>query len=216
VSDELAGIWPLLALRITTPRLELAVPSTDDLLNLAQASREIQPPDEIRFQQAFLYESSPLRERQLLQHHWRALAHWQPHSWDLHLAVRVDGVAIGLQNMWAADFATVRTVETGSWITRRHQGRGLGTEARAAMLELAFAHLDALEARTSYIAGNTASAAVSRKLGYVDNGHRAVSREGVRMVEHTLALTRESWQARQVPGIQIYEIAPCLELFGLD
>lgn len=36
------------------------------------------------------------------------------------------------------------------------------------------------------------------------------------MVEHTLALTRESWQVRQVPGIQIYEIAPCLELFGLD
>ncbi|MFC7714142.1 GNAT family N-acetyltransferase [Nonomuraea recticatena] len=118
--------------------------------------------------------------------------------------------------MWAADFATVRTVETGSWITRRHQGRGLGTEARAAMLELAFAHLGALEARTSYIAGNTASAAVSRKLGYVDNGHRAVSREGIRVVEHTLALTRESWQARQVPGIQIYEISPCLELFGLD
>ncbi|MEU1388015.1 GNAT family N-acetyltransferase [Nonomuraea sp. NPDC005730] len=56
----------------------------------------------------------------------------------LHLAIRLDGTAIGLQSMWATDFAISRTVETGSWIGLAHQGRGYGTEARMAVLEPAF------------------------------------------------------------------------------
>ncbi|WP_431931678.1 GNAT family N-acetyltransferase [Nonomuraea jabiensis] len=41
-------------------------------------------------------------------------------------------------------------METGSWIAREHQGKGYGTESRAAVLELAFAHLRALEAYTFF------------------------------------------------------------------
>ncbi|GAA3251219.1 GNAT family N-acetyltransferase [Nonomuraea helvata] len=215
MSEDLAGLWPLFGLRVRTPRLELAVPDTPDLLNLAQASGDIQPAGEARYQKAYLYEPSPDRERHLLQRHWRALAHWRPESWDLHLAIRVGGVAIGVQNMWASNFGTVRVVETGSWITRSRQGREYGTEARAAVLEFAFAHLGALEAHTSYVDGNVASETVSRRLGYIYNGRRAYERDGVRTVEHCMLLEAATWETYRAPGISVGGITPaCLELFG--
>ncbi|GAA1614161.1 GNAT family protein [Nonomuraea maheshkhaliensis] len=215
MSDGLAVWWPLLALRITTPRLELAIPDTADLLNLAEASGDLQPTGEPQFQQAYLYEPSPQRERHLLQRHWRALAHWRPDSWNLQLAIRVDSVAVGLQNMWAVGFAAVRTVETGSWITRTRQGHGYGTEARAAVLELAFAHLGAVEAHTSYVDGNTASERVSRKLGYITNGRRAYAEGGRRVVEHRMLLDAAAWAKHRMPGITVDRVRECLELFGL-
>lgn len=114
----------------------------------------------------WMYDDSPAMERQLLQRHWRALAHWRPESWHLLLVVFAGGEPVGVQNMWADDFARCRSVGTGSWITRSRQGRGYGTEARAAVLQLAFGHLGALEAHTEYLDGNRASERVSRKLGY--------------------------------------------------
>ncbi|GAA2820722.1 GNAT family N-acetyltransferase [Nonomuraea rubra] len=215
MSDGLASLWPLLALRITTRRLVLAIPDTPDLLNLAEASGDLQPAGQPRYQQAYLYEPSPQRERHLLQRHWRVLAHWRPESWNLQLAIRVDGLAVGLQNMWAADFAAVRTVETGSWITRTRQGHGYGTEARAAVLELAFAHLGAVEAHTSYVDGNTASERVSRKLGYAANGRRAYAEDGRRVVEHRMLLDAVAWANHRMPGITVDGASECLALFGL-
>jgi hypothetical protein len=101
MGEELADLWPLFGLRVTTPRLELAVPDNRDLLSLARASADVQRPGETRYYKAYLYEPSPERERHLLQRHWRALAHWRPTSWDLHLAIRVNGIAVGGQNVWA-------------------------------------------------------------------------------------------------------------------
>ncbi|MER6951598.1 GNAT family protein [Nonomuraea sp. NPDC000554] len=215
MSEDLAGLWPLFALRVRTPRLELAIADTSDLLSLACVSGDIQSAGEPRYQKAYLYEPSPERERHLLQRHWRALANWRPESWDLHLAIRVGGIAIGVQNMWASDFGTVRGVETGSWITRSHQRQGYGTEARAAVLEFAFTHLDALEAHTSYMDGNIASETVSRKLGYVDNGRRTYNRDGGRVIEHCMVLEAASWGPHRAPGVSVEGITPaCLELFG--
>jgi RimJ/RimL family protein N-acetyltransferase len=214
--NALATIWPLFRLRVTTERLELRVPTTDDLLNLCQVSASIQPPDEVRFQQSWLYAPSPERERQLLQHHWRALAHWRPDSWDLHLAIRLDGAAIGLQNMWAATFGITRTVETGSWIGLPYQRCGYGTEARAAALELAFTHLAAMEARTEHVEGNDASAAVSRKLGYRGNGHKVSAREGQRLVQHLMLIDANTWKRRSRRPVQVTGVDDCLTLFGVE
>lgn len=214
MDEGLAGVWPLFGIRLKTARLELSIADTTDLLNLARASGDIQPSGEPRYQKSYLYEPSPDRERQLLRRHWRALADWRPTNWDLQLAIRVDGVAIGVQNMWAADFGTVRGVETGSWITRSHQGQGYGTESRAAVLELAFACLGAWEARTSYVDGNTASERVSDKLGYVYNGRRAYNRDGVRTIEHCMLLEAAVWRTRRTPRVSVEGITPaCLKLF---
>ena len=55
----------------------------------------------------------------------------------------VDGEPIGMQDLAAEHFRAVRSVESGSWLGRAHQGRGLGREMREAMLHLAFEGLGA-------------------------------------------------------------------------
>src|SRR5256885_9501597 len=59
-------------------------------------------------------------------------------SSDLH-----KGRPIGVQEVAGRDFAGTRRVSTGSWLGAPHQGHGLGTEMRAAVLELAFRGLGA-------------------------------------------------------------------------
>jgi RimJ/RimL family protein N-acetyltransferase len=216
-TESLADLWPLFGLVIQTPTLRLRLPSEAELPALARAARDIAEPGEPRLQMPWMYDDSPTMERQLLQRHWRALAHWRPESWHLPLAVFADGEPVGIQGMWADDFARCRSVGTGSWITRSRQGRGYGTEARAAVLQLAFGHLGALEAHTDYLDGNHASERISRKLGYTPNGQHAVYRDDTgRVTENQLRLDRRAWQAAARPeGIAVNGLDPCAPLFGI-
>jgi RimJ/RimL family protein N-acetyltransferase len=213
----LAGLWPLFGLLIETPRLQLRLPREDELPVLARAARDIAGPDGPRLQMPWMYGGSPGMERQLLQRHWRALAHWEPAGWHLPLAVFLGAEPIGMQDLWAQEFARRRSAGTGSWITRARQGRGYGTEARAAILDLAFGHLGAAEALTEYIEGNHASERVSRKLGYVPNGQRTVHRDDTgRVAEYQLRLDRPAWESRTRPDpAAVTGLGPCLPLLGL-
>ena len=78
--------------------------------------------------------------RGIAQYHWRCRAELGPEKWSLPFAVRVDGRVIGMQDLFATAFGTVREVHTGSWLGMAHQGRGYGTEMRAAVLAFAFDH----------------------------------------------------------------------------
>jgi RimJ/RimL family protein N-acetyltransferase len=133
------------------------------------------------------------------------------------MAMYTDDEPIGVQDIWANDFARTRSVGTGSWVTRSQQGKGFGTKARAAVLELAFTCLGAGEARTEYYDGNIASERVSRKLGYVNNGKRLAYLEGSgQITEHHLRLTKEKWEqtrSRQQAVIAGFEC--CASMFGL-
>ena len=88
------------------------------------------------------------------------------------------GAIAGVQGLKAADFAILREVHTGSWIGRRYQGRGIGTEMRAAALHLGFAGFDAQLAQTGAWHDNAPSQGVTRKLGYEPNGWTLLDREG--------------------------------------
>jgi len=214
--DSLAEIWPLFGLRIATKRLELRLPREDELPALARAGRVIAAPGGPQLQMRWMYGPSPGLEHDLLQWHWRALAHWKPGSWNLPLAVFADGKLIGRQDLFADDFARVRSVGTGSWLTRACQGQGYGTEARAAVLDLAFRHLGAREANSTYVDGNHASAGVSRKLGYVPNGQKAKWRDGEGLVtEYRVRLGRGTWLAREDHDeVTVTGAAECMDLFG--
>lgn len=216
-TGDLSGLWPLYGLLIETPRLQLRLPLEEELPALAQAARDIAGPDGPRLQMPWMYGDSPDMERQLLQRHWRALAHWKPASWHLPLAVFLAGEPIGVQDLWAEEFAQRRSVGTGSWITRARQGRGYGTEARGAALDLVFGHLDAAEALTEYIEGNTASERVSRKLGYVPNGQRTTHRDDAgRVTEYQLRLDRPAWESharRDRPAVT--GLGACLPMLGV-
>jgi RimJ/RimL family protein N-acetyltransferase len=207
----------MFGLLIETPRLRLRLPHEADLPALACAARVISSPGEPQLHLPWMYEPSPRLERQLLQRYWRALAHWKPASWHLPLAIYLDGQPIGVQDLWATDFARLRSVGTGSWISRAEQGHGYGTEARAAVLELTFGHLGAEEACTEYLDGNHASEKVSRKLGYTGNGQHQVYRDDTgRTTEYRLRLDYQTWLNRRsdVPFV-VTGIAPCLPMFGL-
>ena len=157
---------------------------------------------------------SPAFERQFLLHCWSERGSWSPSSWSLGLAVVADGRPIGIQDLTGRDFHVRRVVSSGSWLGRDYQGRGFGTEMRAAVLSLAFEGLGAEIAESGYFEGNAASARVSKKLGYVANGEETFAVSGKPALEHKVRVTRETWRRDLVP-VTIEGLEPCLKLFGV-
>jgi len=207
--------WPLFDLRIRTPRLELRVPTDDDLLALARVGREgIVPEGKTVFMVPWDQLPSPAFERQFLLHWWAARGRWSPANWGIGFAVVADGQPIGMQDLMARDFAIRKTVLTASWLAARYQGHGYGTEMRAAVLALAFDGLGAAVAESGYFQGNRESARVSEKMGYVDNGLDVANVQGQSIVEQRVRVTPETWR-RELVEVTIENLAPCLALFGI-
>lgn len=210
----LADHFPLLALRVRTPRLELRLPAPEELAALAElASEGVHEPGSMPFLVPWTDQEPALVARSLVQFHWLRLGRWSPDDWGLDLVVFRDGEVVGQQSVSAKQFAITREVHTGSWVGRRYQGQGIGTEMRRAVLHLAFAGLGAEEAASGAFEDNAASLAVSRKLGYRPDGvARHVVRDAL-AVEHRLRLGRDAWRD-DVP-VTIEGLPPCLPLFGI-
>ena len=207
--------WPLFDLRLRTPNLELRLPTDDDLIALARVARAgVVDEDRTVFLVPWHKLPSPAFESQFLLHFWADRGSWDPSKWHLPLAVIADGQPIGIQEMIGHDFAIKHVIKSGSWLGRDFQGRGLGTEARAAILALAFDGLGADMAESGYFEGNAASARVSEKLGYRLVGDEIYAIEGKRALEMKVRVTRETWQSQLVP-VTIEELEPCLKLMGV-
>jgi RimJ/RimL family protein N-acetyltransferase len=210
-----ATIWPFAALRICTPILELRYADDDDLVALAHLAAEgIHDPATMPFSMPWTRVESPELERRTLQHHWSQRASLSRDSWRLPFAVCADGDVLGIQAIEAQHFPVRRTVDTGSWLVRRAQGRGIGTETRAAILHFAFASLGAEEAYSGSFADNAASAAVSRHNGYEANGEEIVEREGQPARMLRWVLTRERWEPRRRDDVVVEGLEPCLPLLA--
>jgi RimJ/RimL family protein N-acetyltransferase len=150
-----------------------------------------------------------------MRFHWSTWASWKPSDWGLHLVVDVDGTVVGTQGIGAHEFAALREVHTGSWLGLAHQGKGIGTEMRAAVLHLAFAGLGAEYAISAAYEYNGASLAVSRKLGYAADGIALDLVRGKPAVRRRLRLSRADWEAGGRIPVEIDGLAPCLPHFGL-
>jgi RimJ/RimL family protein N-acetyltransferase len=208
-----ATIWPFAALRIWTPAVELRYADDDDLVALAHLAAEgIHDPATMPFTVPWTRAESPELERSALQHHWRMRASLSNEAWSLPFAVAHDGEIVGVQGIEARHFTVRRTVETGSWLVHRAQGRGIGTEMRAAVLHFAFAGLGAEEALSGSFADNPASATVSRHNGYEPNGEDIVDREGEPARMQRWVLTRAKWTPHQRDDIVIEGLDACLPL----
>jgi len=208
--------WPLFDLVVRTPRLELRAPTDDDLVELLDVARAgVHDPETMPFAVAWTDVPSPDFERDFLRYYWGTRAEWAPGAWQLPLVVVRDGRPIGFQEMSAVDFAARRNVKTGSWLGRRHQGLGIGTEMRAAILFLAFEGLGALAAESGALEGNLASARVSEKLGYRPNGLGLVAPRGTPVVEQRYRLARADWR-RDLCPVTIENLEPCLRMFGVE
>src|SRR5690349_13831855 len=159
--------WPLFDLRVCTPRVELRYPSEDDILELIDLIRHgIHDPATMPFSNPWTDFPSPHLERQAMQHYWRQRAEWSKDSWSTGFAVVVDGRVVGVQDVFANDFRKKKVAETGSWLGRDHQGRGIGKEMRAAALHFAFEGLGAQWMETFAYLDNASSRGVTERLGY--------------------------------------------------
>jgi RimJ/RimL family protein N-acetyltransferase len=208
-------LWPLFDLRLRTERLELRLPTDDELIALADVARAgIHPPEEMPFAVPWTDAPSPAFERGFVQHHWAKRAEWTPAHWVLNLATFLEGRPIGSQSIEAADFPRLRTVRTGSWLGGPWQGKGYGTEMREAVLTLAFDGLGAEVAESGAFTDNAASAAVSRSLGYVPNGIDLLAPRGEARELARYRLTRAAWTSRHRRPTAIEGLEGCLELFG--
>ena len=208
--------WPLSGLRLRTPRLELRWPALGDLHALADlAAGGIHDPDVQPFGVAWTDVPADERAHAVLQYHWFKWGSWTPSDWTLDLAVDMGGTVVGTQGLIGRDFAILREVSTGSWLGRDYQGRGIGTEMRAAVLFLAFEGLHAEYATSGAFEDNVASLAVSRKLGYTDDGtERQVSR-GRPAAVRRLRLDRAAWAARRSVPVELHGLQACLRWFGI-
>ena len=212
----LSSHWPLADLRLQTPDLGLRWPRLDDLGALADlAAVGVHDPEVQPFMVPWTDASPEERARGTIQYHWSRWGTWKPSDWMFELVVLRDGAVVGTQGVGGHDFAVLREVHTGSWLGRRYQGQGNGTQMRAAVLHLAFDGLGARWAISAAFEDNPASLGVSRKLGYRDDGVEWRSVRGRPALTHRLRLDRSGWQAARTVPVQIHGLAPCLPLFGL-
>jgi RimJ/RimL family protein N-acetyltransferase len=154
------------------------------------------------------------RGRSTVQYQWGLWSALTPERWTLSFTVLADGEPVGLQAVGGTEFAVTREVHTGSWLGRRHQGSGIGTEMRAAVLHLAFTGLGADWAVSSALDGNDASIGVSRKLGYADDGIAVQAVRGRRRIDRRFRIDRPTWAARHTLPVEIVGLEPCRELLG--
>jgi RimJ/RimL family protein N-acetyltransferase len=187
---------PLTDLRIGTPRLELRIATRAELRELAAVARRgIHPPEEMPFAVAWTDRiHEPDAVDRFVAFHESNVADWRPDEWHLDLVAFHDGRPIGVQSLSGKSFPETRTVSSGSWLGQEWQGRGLGTEMRRAVLQLAFEELGAERAHSGALAGNEASLAVSRKLGYLEIGMSMTSPRGVPIPHHDLELRRADFR----------------------
>ncbi len=210
--------WPLFGLRIITPRLELRYPTDSDIAELAElAAKGVHDPEMMPFTTPWTEHASPVLERNSLQHWWRMRAELTPTNWCLGMAVVSDGALVGLQNISAKDFPTVRNAETGSWLGINHHGQGIGKEMRAAIVHFTFEYLKAEAVTSSAFLDNIASQRVSEAIGYEPNGTAYAERRGERGEQILYLLTRKRWtETRTDMAIEVRGFEPCRPLLGLE
>jgi RimJ/RimL family protein N-acetyltransferase len=207
--------YPLLGLRLTTPRLELRLAEPEELSALADLAAEgIHDPEVMPFVVEWTDQEPAARARSVVQHYWKRLGLSTPEDWGLVLTVFLGGTPVGIQQIGAQRFAVLRQVSTGSWLGRRYQGQGIGTEMRAAVLHLAFAGLGAREATSAAFTHNAASRNVSRKLGYRPDGIERYVVRGEPATSERLRLSRADWEAHRAVPVTIEGLEPCLAQLG--
>jgi RimJ/RimL family protein N-acetyltransferase len=86
---------------------------------------------------------------------------------------------------------------------------------RAAVLHFAFDGLGAQRAESGAFADNARSLAVSRRLGYRENGTDIVTRRGEAATLVRLVLDRDDWLPNRRDDIEIDGLEACRALFGL-
>jgi RimJ/RimL family protein N-acetyltransferase len=169
--NELTTIWPTFGLTLTTPRLVLRpIQDADIPAAVGAALSGIHEPGKSPFSNPWTELPGDELGANMARWYWRCRAGMTPESWTLLLGGWHNNEFIGCQDVEAKDFASLKTVSTGSWLKKSTQGQGLGKEMRAAALIYAFDYLNAEVAASEAATWNKQSLGVSASLGYETNG----------------------------------------------
>lgn len=209
--------WPFRHLVLRTPRLELRPDDDVGLIELAEvAIAGVHPPDGLPLGRQWRDESTEDIARGLVQALWRDRANLSPTNWSLNFLIRRDGRVIGVQGIAADQFAVKREVTTASWLGMAFQGNGFGTEARVAVLTMAFDYLGTVQARTTAWEDAFASQQVSRKLGYRPDGTERGVRRGHPGSFVRMLLCRSDFDQHRLRPLAIEGLQPYLPQLGVD
>lgn len=180
---SLVDWWPLFGLRIESDGLVLRTVRDEDLPAHLEAMNEgIHSSAGTNPFGPNRWSSAPAEDiaRNAMQDIWRNRAETDRDRWTIQLGIWEHctsdderwptGRLVGNIVIRAAGFPVTRTVDTGSWIARSAQGRGLGRRARAMALALAVDDLGAQHATTECAAWNQGSRRVTESLGYEPQG----------------------------------------------
>lgn len=129
---------------------------------------------------------------------WRNLTETFPHpytprdadSWisianraapSVHVAIEIDGEAVGGAGLVAGEGITRCTAQFGYWLGEAHWGKGIATAAAGAMAKHAFATTPFARLEAPVFAWNPASMRVLEKIGFVREGvlRRSVFKDGL-------------------------------------
>lgn len=193
--STLTELWPLFGLKLATPRLELRPVSEADLPHLIAAVHAgIHDPEEMPFSYPWTDAKGDELTQETLKYFWQTRAAVSPDRWIINFGVWIDDDFAGVQEIMTTDFPFLKTVRSGSWLTRSRQGNGIGTEMRQAVMAYAFDYLGAEVAESDAATFNQASLGVSRRLGYRDNGATRISvRNGELREQRRVRLDREDF-----------------------
>jgi RimJ/RimL family protein N-acetyltransferase len=209
--------WPLFGIRLTTPRLELRVVDDTLIPALARVAREgVHDPDHMPFGNGWTDRPDEDWNAGFARYFWRQRGTWDVDSWALPFAVFGEGAPIGVQQLTATDFPLLRAFGTGSWLSRAHHGRGLGTEMRAAVLHFGFRVIGAELAVTGAFPTNTGSIRVSEKIGYLRNGVRRDRVRGRPVDSLLFRLPRDLWESSNTVPVEVQGFEGCERLFGIE
>jgi RimJ/RimL family protein N-acetyltransferase len=186
----LTSIWPVFGLTLTTPRLVLRPITDDDIPAAAAAAASgIHDPGRNPFSNPWTELPADTLGINMAQWYWRCRGQATHGDWTLLLGIWHQGQFIGCQDIGAKDFATLKTVSTGSWLKQSVQGQGLGKEMRAAVCLWAFDWLGADVAESEAAVWNAASLGVSHSLGYELNGITRTAWDGTAVDVQKVRLT---------------------------
>jgi len=213
---SMQDVWPPFGLRLRSGPLELSTIRDQDIPGLvALAEAGIHDPAEMPFAVPWSTAAPGELRRGMTAHYWGDRAAFTPEGWNLEFVVRHEGRTVGVQAFQTRDYLVTRTGETGSWLVRSQQRRGIGTLMRQTVCGFVFDHLDAAEITSAGFVDNPASLAVSRKVGYVDNGtSREKRRPGELALSRRLVLRPESLVRSPYP-LEVEGLAAFRRFIGL-
>ena len=214
---SLEAASPLFGLRIRSEHLVLRLPTDGDLLRLLEVARAgIHPPEQMPFGVASTDATGADFEQGFLAHHWAARGSWSTTDWRLNLMVEYEGRPIGSQSVWGQGFSSIARSTPAPGSDARTSGHGLGKEMRTAVLAFAFDGLEAHYAESSAFLDNARSNAVSRSLGYEENGRGSLAPRGVARETQRFRMSVEGWRARPRPPVEIGGSTPVATCSGSE